>query len=198
MPRTLAVLISANRSQCGRRSSVRRILWGGAVTVAIAWNISAVWAFQNEPTGFRGIAWGTPFAAVRNQMRWLKNDDGYVIYTRAGDKLQIGNAKLTSIIYKFYRGAFAKIELESAHKYKDALYSAFWGKFGTPEDGCPLGCIWDGAISFATVDCDVLGWETPCTASIESVMYEHKKKDDEAAAQHAKDLKDAASAKKDF
>jgi hypothetical protein len=40
-----------------------------AVAVSIALLPTITFAFQNEPSGFRGIAWGTPFAAVQAQMR---------------------------------------------------------------------------------------------------------------------------------
>ena len=78
------------------------------ISIALA---AAVWvllptgaiAFQNEPTGFRGIAWGTPLSAVQSQMRPLGatpagQDQAYV---RIRDNMTIGGAMLEKILYKF-------------------------------------------------------------------------------------------------
>ena len=66
-------------------------------------------AFQNEPTGFRGIAWGTPLSSVQNQMRAVAatpagQDQAYV---RIGDNMTIGGAMLEEILYKFHDGQFS-------------------------------------------------------------------------------------------
>ena len=63
-------------------------------------------AFQNEPMGFRGIAWGTPLSAVQNQLRPLGatpagQDQAYV---RISDNMTIGGAALEKILYKFHHG----------------------------------------------------------------------------------------------
>jgi hypothetical protein len=77
---------------------------------------SSILAFQNEPDGFRGIKWGTDIAALSG-MTYESTDPswgGVKKYSRKGETLSIGAAKLTTIHYCFWRDKLSSIEI----KYK--------------------------------------------------------------------------------
>src|SRR5215469_4136473 len=88
------------------------------ISIALA---AAVWvllptgahAFQNERTGFRGIAWGTPLSTVQNQLRPVGatpagQDQAYV---RIGDNMTIGGAMLEKSSTNFMMAYFPKPSL---------------------------------------------------------------------------------------
>jgi len=67
-----------------------------------------VFAFQNEPDGFRGIKWGTNISELPEMS--LSEDRGdSKFYLRKGDKLKIGDADIDRISYGFYKGRFNKL-----------------------------------------------------------------------------------------
>ncbi len=79
-------------------------------------------AFDNEPDGFRGIAWGTELTSVAGLVsdnlaqNMLENnsleigvkltDFALKSYRRTGDKLEFGNAQMESVSYQFYQDRF--------------------------------------------------------------------------------------------
>lgn len=67
----------------------------------------AVFAFQNEPEGFRGLKWGDPPA---EDMKYLGDvfGEGYVLLN---EKMTIGSAKFFMIIYLFYENQFFSVGL---------------------------------------------------------------------------------------
>src|SRR5215470_18046663 len=109
------------------------------ISIALA---AAVWvllptgavAFQNEPTGFRGIAWGTPLSSVQNQLRpvgaTLAGQDQ--AYVRIRDNMTIGGAMLEKILYKFHDGVFSEafIVSQKGPSNTGAMIAAFTAQFG--------------------------------------------------------------------
>lgn len=61
-----------------------------------------VFAFQNEPDGFRGIKWGTNISEL-SEMGIIEDHGEQKLYVRKNDKMQIGDADLEVIIYVFYK-----------------------------------------------------------------------------------------------
>ncbi len=67
-----------------------------------------------ELSGFRGLEWATDFSAVEREMVFTAEDSSYggmQQYTRNKDHLTIGRAKLDRIIYAFWRGKLASVEI---------------------------------------------------------------------------------------
>lgn len=61
---------------------------------------SVVYAFQNEPSKFRGIQWGSSLAKTKNMFQTEPPDKiGVACFKRKGDRLKIGEASLKSIQY---------------------------------------------------------------------------------------------------
>jgi hypothetical protein len=118
-------------------------------------------AFQNEPTGFRGIAWGTPFTTVQNQMR----PSGYG-YLRAADDPKFGDAALDKITYFFRDGAFDGVVLVTKSNWVDGgmLLLALRSSFGPPTEGKDDTHFWIGSRSFIASTCKLQ--QPPCWAAI--------------------------------
>ena len=66
-----------------------------------------VFAFENEPEGFRDLKWGD---SPTEEMKYLGDvfGEGYVL---VNDKMSIGNAKFFIIIYIFYENRFFAVGL---------------------------------------------------------------------------------------
>ncbi len=63
---------------------------------------------SKEPDGFRGIKWGTDISTLSGMNRCPEDspEPHMAFYTREGDELQIGGAKLSIIAYGFYKHKF--------------------------------------------------------------------------------------------
>jgi len=68
-----------------------------------------------EPDGFRGIKWGTEISMLKDMEKveqdQSSNSDS-LWYTRKGDPLAIGKAKLENIIYSFWIGKFESVWID--------------------------------------------------------------------------------------
>jgi hypothetical protein len=151
-------------------------------------------AFQNEPTGFRGIVWGTPLSAVQSQMRPLGGtpagqDQAYV---RVGDSMTIGAAALDKILYKFHNGGFSEafIVTQKGPSNAAALIAVFRAQFGegTRPHGSADDYIWQGVTSTIFLTCH--SGPHPCFAFLQSTPALAQQNVERAAV--------AARAKKDF
>jgi hypothetical protein len=92
----------------------------------------------SEPVGFRNIRWGTDLSALSG-MEYLETNPnhagGLQVYTKKGDDLRIGEAKLTTIKYGFQRGKFYGVTMY-AQGYVNwlGLKNAVFEKFGEGEE----------------------------------------------------------------
>src|ERR1700739_3332346 len=120
---------------------------------------AVAFAFQNEPTGFRGIPWGTPLSAVQSQMRPLGatpagQDQGYI---RVGDSMTLGGATLEKILYKFHDGGFSEafIVAQKGPSNAAAMIAAFRSQFGEGQrpHRSADDYIWQGATSTIFLTC---------------------------------------------
>src|SRR4030042_2758970 len=69
----------------------------------------------SEPDGFRSIKWGSEISTLKD-MEKMKEDNSsksdLVWYTRKGDTLAIGKAKLGNISYSFWMGNFESVWID--------------------------------------------------------------------------------------
>ena len=92
-------------------------------------------AFENEPTGFRGIEWWTHISKLP-EMNLLDDKDAVRLYVRDGDPLEIGDAKLQDIWYVFVNDRFSKVIITyTSDSNHEALKRTLFGAFGA---GHPL------------------------------------------------------------
>ncbi|MDI6764396.1 MAG: hypothetical protein QME83_15435 [Thermodesulfobacteriota bacterium] len=93
--------------------------------------------FRSEPSGFRGIEWGTDISKLKNNLKYVRSEEKDVrVYVRNKDELKIGKAQVKTIEYKFWTG-FGKygaepeifyavyIETEGKENWKNLKEAAF-------------------------------------------------------------------------
>ena len=91
---------------------------------------------HSEPDGFRGIKWGTEISTLKDSEKVKQDkssDSDLVWYTRKGDTLAIGGAKLANIFYSFWMGNFESvwIDFEGEQNF-DVLKKELFEQFGKP------------------------------------------------------------------
>jgi hypothetical protein len=126
-------------------------------------------AFQNEPTGFRGIEWSTPITELKSQMLLIGNRGNNSFYSRSGDEMKIGDAAFTSIGYHFYKGRLAPVIITAAATSSSGFVQAFEVQFGQPTEANEYvgRYIWPGTISRIIIHCNTITSE--CPAGIQSL-----------------------------
>lgn len=108
----------------------------------------------SEPDGFRGVLWGTNISELKD-MAVVKTDPSYGgthVYRRKSDVMNIGDAQLESVEYRFWRGKFFSA-LVSTRGFSNwsALKDACFENFG--EGAQPNvyidSYVWDGNVTTA-------------------------------------------------
>lgn len=99
------------------------------VLAALAAAAGAVRADEAEPQGFRGLDWGVDAASVEGLTLIESGDSDF--YVREGERLLVGQAELTDIIYGFFEGRFytVVVEYEGFANFTMILY-ALEAKYG--------------------------------------------------------------------
>ncbi len=94
--------------------------------------------YKNEPNDFRSIKWGTDISTL-TYLKATKNDAGKFVgmdaFHKVGDELFIGDAKLRSVTYYFWKGKFAGVRMVTDRMNLKKLSEILVGKFGTPVAG---------------------------------------------------------------
>jgi hypothetical protein len=148
-----------------------------------------VFAFKNEPGGFRGIQWAAPLDTVRDELSpSAASAATLATYQRKDDKMTIGEAQLSRITYVFYKDRFQQAMLRTADglQHARALRDAFTAQFGPGDQPNRYldRWFWHGAQTMIYLDCHP---RTYCTASLMSrAVYEEQQRDKKAAAEGAK------------
>ncbi len=65
-----------------------------------------------EPDGFRGIAWDTPVERVKGLALQTTTREGVAFYARKGDAKELDGAKVSRILYGFYKDRFHCVLLQ--------------------------------------------------------------------------------------
>ena len=101
-----------------------------------------LFAFKNEPKGFRGYKWGD---MPDKKMSLVSKNGNVKIFDVANDKLKIGNAYFTSIKYKFFENKFAEADaFFTTQDTFNRLESILREKFGRPTYTNILSYSWYG------------------------------------------------------
>lgn len=98
-------------------------------------------AFDNEPDGFRGIAWQSAFEDFADEMKFeSESGDGeYKVYLRDNDKMFIGEIPLERVDYKYWNGRFSGVHLTPSRSDCNSLFEAFVDRFGQPHTHVKTG-----------------------------------------------------------
>ena len=128
-----------------------------------------VWAFQNEPSGFRGHEWGTPYESMAKTLELVEDSD-VKIYSKPGDKLTFGNAELSALVYGFYDNKLALVMMRSKGSTNgQALLKAFETEFGYSNNPNIQSerYMWFGLITGIVLSCN--SDMSQCTGLLHSV-----------------------------
>lgn len=69
-------------------------------------------AFSNEPMAFRGILWGQRLESLRGRTFFKVSEEGEIgSFRLKGDLMQIGDGKVSDIVYSFFRGRFYRLSV---------------------------------------------------------------------------------------
>ena len=69
-------------------------------------------AFLNEPMGFRGILWGQRLESLTGRTFLPVSEEGDISsYRLKGNRLRIGDAKVSDIVYSFFRHRFYRVSI---------------------------------------------------------------------------------------
>lgn len=142
--------------------------------------INTAQAFDNEPDGFRGITWGTELAANASEMSLTEESGIKKFYMRKGDKLTIGDAKLTDVGYYYWNDKFAGAMMRTKGiSDETALILALKTTFG--EGSKPNRYLdkyyWYGATTTISLNCNSVSHD--CMAFIRSTQITQEAADHE-------------------
>lgn len=102
--------------------------------LGVFFTTSPVYPGESEPSGFRGISWGTDISSHAEKMSLAftdKENGGIDYYVREGDQLKVGEASVTGIYYGFLGGKLCKVKIETrGSKNFSALKEEFIDKYG--------------------------------------------------------------------
>jgi len=147
-------------------------------------------AFDNEPIGFRGINWGTPIEGAIANLTLEQTKGDLTRYSRTGDQMTVGEAKLQFVGYEFYKGLFKAGTMISEPGYTQEMIATFRAQFGP---GNQLNYLiqdfeWFGPQTTILLACSSI--RRTCVASMSSAVLDAEDRADRAKA--------AAGAGKDF
>jgi len=148
------------------------------------------WAFENEPAGFRGIAWGTPMDVVRAKTNtWFnRNVAPGIDEYRSRSDLTMNGVPLTYNFYQFYRGRFSTGIMEAESAYCASMLETLIARFGEPDKKIArTRFVWHGKITTIVYICSRA--HDMCRVGLESATL---------VAEQEKDLADSARKHPDF
>lgn len=93
-------------------------------------------AYQNEPSGFRKIPWGTSISSLKNMIYYSSGEskgEETEIYTRWGEKRFLGNIPLDVVYYHFWHGKFFYANIyvdEGGEETLTQIEVILWKRFG--------------------------------------------------------------------
>jgi hypothetical protein len=89
---------------------------------------------RSEPDGFGDIKWGTEISTLKDMEKVAQGKSSNMDldwYTRKGDTLAIGNAKLENIFYSFWMGNFASVWIDfKGDENFEALKKELFQRYG--------------------------------------------------------------------
>jgi hypothetical protein len=111
---------------------------------------------NSEPDGFAGIKWATEFSEVKSDMvesRSIVNPTEpnvkiKIYYTKKGDDLKMGEARLDKIEYAFWKGKFAEVQITAVGPDNfNHLKKVLFEKYGTVDKPVQGLYPWNGSVT---------------------------------------------------
>ena len=95
----------------------------------------AAHAYDNEPTGFRGIPWGASIDEVRGKMNswWFVRDvDPGTVEYHSHANLAMNGIELKENYFQFYKGRFMAGIMEASYAHGGSMLDTLIARFGQP------------------------------------------------------------------
>lgn len=155
----------------------------------VVWSAAAR-AFPDEPTGFRGMAWGTPQAQVIAKVGPAFNrdvDPGMVEY-RSRQDLTMNGIPLIYNYYQFYKGHLAAGIMEAYSAHCGSMLRTLMARYGEPTNQSGRErYLWNGTTTAIVYICNRRA--DVCRVGFESVSLLDERQ---------RDLADSARKSPDF
>jgi len=183
---------------------------------------NSAFGFEKEPDGFRGIKWGTDISVNQQEMYQLDMDKGemeefyvrinskgsitgenkeeavkkrVVEYIEGKDQETVGEAKVDTIIYIYYKNKFSGVLLNThGDENRNLLIKTFITLFGYPSVHIGSEYEWRGDESTIRIKCNSTG----CLAGILSTKIADQKAADKTEVARKKLEETKKRLSKDF
>ncbi|MCS3360015.1 hypothetical protein NYL07_09150 [Xanthomonas translucens pv. translucens] len=113
--------------------------------------------FKNEPSGFRGVSWGTEYSdSLGLAVKETQGD--YTIAERTNESMSIGSATLGQVSYIFNKRKFVSVAVGTAgFSNNNSLLDALKAQFGEPiqPNKYITKYYWKGDTSSISMSCDI-------------------------------------------
>jgi len=86
--------------------------------------------YKNEPDGFRGIRWGQNINELKKMRLVSRDRKVFSTYSRSGDPLYLGKAKLNYVRYLFWHNKFYEARMSAAPDQLHLLKTVLSEKYG--------------------------------------------------------------------
>ncbi|MDD2715203.1 MAG: hypothetical protein PHW04_04850 [Candidatus Wallbacteria bacterium] len=146
-------------------------------------------AFQNEPTGFRGISWGTDISKLENMK--LSTPGNTPSYEKIGEKFKIGDADLENVYYITYKNKLFMIQIPFKYLFSfSRIKNTFFEQYGAVEKAqiFPEKYIWTGKNIHISLDYNEITEEGSIFYIYQPIFKLKDKADKEKAKKAASDL----------
>lgn len=140
-------------------------------------------AYPNEPTGFRGFAWGTPEDAVIAKVNPTYNRlaDPDVEEYRSRHDLTVNGIELRYNFYQFYKGRLMAGIMESHAAHCGSMLQTLTARFGEPTDRAGRQrYLWNGKTTAIVYICNHRA--DYCRVGFESTALLDERRNDLAAS----------------
>lgn len=152
--------------------------------------VSVASSFENEPDGFRGVMWGANLKDLPDMVAdGVVGDEKW--FKKNGDKLQVGEAELTDIVYGFYKDKFYTVIMgfDTFHnfkKVKEALFQKYGA--GRQPNRYLERYLWMGENCTISLDFNSMNKKGMIYYVYKSLLMEKNKDEKEKAKKAADDL----------
>jgi hypothetical protein len=165
--------------------------WGAVIAAVLVALAIPARAYDNEPTGFRGFAWGTPVETVQAKVTtWFNRAAApYLLEYRSRSDLSINGVPLQSNFYQFYKGHFAAGIMAADGSQGAAMLDILKGRFGEPTKHSARRheYYWVGSTTIVALICE--GRPKTCRAAFESAtLLDQRRKDLSASGKTGPDF----------
>jgi hypothetical protein len=136
---------------------------------------------NSEPNGFAGIKWGTEFSEVKSDMvesRSITNPTEpdvkiKIYYTKKGDNLKMGEARIDKIEYGFFRGKFAEVQITATGPLNfNHLKKVLFEKYGTVDKPVQGLYPWNGSVTRIALRYDEAARTSSLTISSTKITFQ--------------------------